>query len=88
MATYPKKTGITNFDDVVYYLEKQIEAVGGLPAVTASDNGKALIVANGVWGAGNIPKELPPLPEEDGEYSLSLVIDGGVPGLVWDSVGE
>lgn len=27
--TYPKKTGITNVDDVVYYLEKKMEAIEG-----------------------------------------------------------
>lgn len=59
MATYPKKTGITNFDDVVYYLEEEL------------------------GGSGEI---LTPIPEEDGEYTLTLVVEGGVPGLVWDSI--
>ena len=54
MATYPKKTGITNIDDAVYYREEQMGTL------------------------------LPPIPEEDGEYTLTLVVEGGVPGLVWE----
>lgn len=88
MATYPKKTGITNFDDVIYYLEEQIEsaAAAELPDVGADDNGKVLKVVSGEWAAAAEKVELPPLPEEDGDYTLSLVIDSGVPALVWDSV--
>ena len=62
MATYPKKTGITNFDDVIYYLEEQMESGGG---------------------GGSV---LPDFPTEDGEYTLTLIVEDGVPGLVWDSV--
>ena len=28
---------------------------------------------------------LPPLPEEDGSYYLQLVIDDGIPGIVWEA---
>ena len=61
MATYPKKTGITNIDDAVYYLEEQMTGIAG--------------------------QVLPPLPADDGEYTLTLVVEDGVPGLVWDSIG-
>jgi hypothetical protein len=58
MATYPKKTGITNIDDAVYYLEEQMTGIAG--------------------------QVLPPLPTDDGEYTLTLVVESGVPGLVWE----
>ena len=47
--TYPKKTGITNFDDCVYYLEEQIAASAELPSVSGTDNGKVLMVDSGKW---------------------------------------
>ena len=86
MATFPKKTGITNFDDCVYYLEEKIKEALELPAVSATDNGKVLTVVNAKWGKANVPTELPPLPAEDGVYTLNLVIEEGVPGLVWEDV--
>jgi hypothetical protein len=58
MATYPKKTGITNIDDAVYYLEEQMTGIAG--------------------------QVLPPLPTDDGEYTLTLVVESGVPGLIWE----
>lgn len=58
MATYPKKTGITNIDDAVYYLEEQMTGIAG--------------------------QVLPPLPTDDGEYTLALVVESGVPGLIWE----
>lgn len=36
-------------------------------------------------GSPVIPEELPPLPEEDGEYSLLLTITDGVPALTWEA---
>lgn len=36
-----------------------------LPAVTSSDNGKILTVANGEWSKGNIPTELPTVTSSD-----------------------
>lgn len=67
-----------------------IKALGGsggssLPSVSSSDNGKALVVENGAWAAGNIPASDPlwyeiPLPQlklQSGSY----VIDSTLPEL-------
>lgn len=43
-----------------------------LPAVTSSDNGKALIVSNGAWGAGDIPTELPAVTGSDNGKVLKV----------------
>lgn len=36
-------------------LQTQIDGIEGLPAVTASDNGKVLTVVNGAWAAATLP---------------------------------
>lgn len=48
-----------------------------LPAVSGSDNGKALMVSGGKWGAGNIPSQLPSLTAgtDDGKV-LTAKSDG------------
>lgn len=38
-------------------VKNAIDAIDGLPSVTASDNGKVLIVADGAWTVGAIPTE-------------------------------
>lgn len=77
MATYPKKTGITNFDDCVYYLEEQIaQAAGGvLPSIDSGDNGKVLKINAGKWTKGNIPEELPAVTA-DNNGKILKVADG------------
>lgn len=50
-------------------------SAGALPAVTADDNGKALMVSSGAWGAGNIPAELPAVTADDNGKVL-MVVDG------------
>lgn len=46
-----------------------------LPTVSASDNGKALMVANGVWAKSDIPTELPEVSATDNGKVLK-VVDG------------
>ena len=85
--TYPMKTGITNFDDCVYFLEEKIEESSGsvLPAVSSTDNGKVLMVSSGKWAKKNItfPTELPENPTEDGTYLLQCVVADGTTTLSW-----
>ena len=59
-----------------------------LPKVTSTDNGKVLGVSGGKWKAVDETKELPPLPTEDGTYSLSVSVAEGVATLSWESVGQ
>ena len=47
-----------------------------LPAVTADDNGKALLVSGGKWGAGTIPAELPAVTAEDEGKVLTVNSSG------------
>ena len=62
---------------------------GSLPEIGESDAGKVLAVDEDgapAWAA--FPEELPPLPEEDGTYTLQLVIaDGEDPVLTWEDDG-
>ena len=85
--TYPKKTGITNFDDCVYYLEEQIAASAELPSVSGTDNGKVLMVDSGKWAKKNItfPTELPDNPGTDGTYVLTCTVSSGTATLSWES---
>lgn len=56
--------------------EKLVAAAAeALPAVTAEDNGKALLVSGGEWGAGALPVELPAVTAEDNGKVLT-VVDG------------
>lgn len=50
-------------------------AGGDLPEVTAADNGKALLVANGAWGKAAIPSQLPEVSASDNGKAL-LVAEG------------
>lgn len=38
--------------------------------------------------AGASVKELPALPEDDGTYTLQLVMDDGAATLTWEAAGE
>lgn len=58
-----------------------------LPAVSVLDAGKMAVVGeDGKWGLGEVLPELPPLPEEDGEYTLQLTIDEGAAVLTWEEI--
>lgn len=47
-----------------------------LPAVSASDNGKALMVSGGKWGAGAIPSQLPAVTAADAGKVLTVNAEG------------
>ena len=47
-----------------------------LPAVTSSDNGKILTVANGEWDKGNMPTELPAVTASDSGKFLRVSSQG------------
>lgn len=55
-------------------LEKLSERVvgGSLPAVSAADNGKALLVSGGEWTAGALPAELPAVTAADAGKVLTV----------------
>lgn len=46
-----------------------IEGKGGLPEVTAEDNGKILKVAEGQWGVGEENSQVPINSDSDGLYA-------------------
>ncbi len=54
----------------------QSAAVTELPAVTASDNGKALIVSEGAWAKGSLPVELPAVTASDAGKVLTVNAEG------------
>ena len=60
-------------------------SVAELPAVSGSDNGKALMVSGGQWEAGNLPTELPAAPAEDGTYTLKVTVADGTATYAWVS---
>jgi len=47
-----------------------------LPAVTADDNGKVLMVSGGKWVAGNLAKELPLVTASDVGKVLTVSDEG------------
>ena len=47
-----------------------------LPAVTASDNGKALLVSGGKWDKGSLPTELPAVTAADEGKVLTVNSSG------------
>ncbi len=47
-----------------------------LPAVTADDNGKVLMVSGGKWVAGNLTKELPLVTTSDAGKVLTVSEEG------------
>ena len=51
-------------------------SVTELPAVTASDNGKVLKVADGAWAAGAAPTELPAVTSSDSGKVLTVNAEG------------
>lgn len=46
-----------------------------LPAVSAADNGKALMVSGGKWDKGSLPAELPAVTADDN--GKALMVSGG-----------
>ena len=47
-----------------------------LPAVSASDNGKVLMVVNGQWAAAAIPSQLPAVTSSDSGKVLTVSAQG------------
>ena len=47
-----------------------------LPAVTSSDNGKALLVSGGEWTAADIPAQLPAVTSADSGKILTVNSSG------------
>ena len=47
-----------------------------MPAVTGSDNGKALLVSGGEWTAAAIPAQLPAVTSEDSGKILTVNSSG------------
>lgn len=58
--------------DLLQKIAGRVSAVK-LPAVTAADNGKVLMVKSGAWAAGVIPDELPEVTVEDNGKILKVV---------------
>ena len=57
---------------------------GGLPAVTATNNGKVLKVVEGAWALGDDNQQLlPASPDTAGNYVLGLHDVSGTPTLYW-----
>lgn len=51
----------------------KIAVVSDLPQVSASDNGKVLIVKSGSWAKGDAPTELPAVTASDNGKVLKVV---------------
>lgn len=51
-------------------------ALGALPAVTASDNGKTLLVVDGEWTVASIPSQLPAVTGDDEGKVLMVDSEG------------
>lgn len=54
-------------------LQTQIDAIDGLPAVTSTDNGKTLQVANGAWTVATAASGLPSVTSSDNGKVLRVV---------------
>ena len=62
---------------------------GNADNVRSTDDVNAIIAAIGALGIGAklaAAFELPPLPDDDGTYTLQLVIDDGAATYTWEAV--
>lgn len=70
-------------NDAVKAVRDDVASIVRLPAVSGSDNGKALLVDNGAWAAGNIPAVLPAVTSADNGKVLK--VDSGDWGVGTDN---
>lgn len=59
-------------------LQEIAERIAGdhLPAVSSSDNGKALLVSGGKWAKGALPSQLPAVTASDAGKVLTVNAEG------------
>lgn len=76
-GTHPSGNSVA---DILDCIAEHFEAGSSLPEVTASDNGKVLKVAGGVWDKGSETKELPSVTSSDNGKVL------GVEGGQWKKI--
>lgn len=69
-------TKISLMWDKIKALSAKVDDIIPLPAVTSSDNGKALIVSAGKWSKKNIPSQLPAVTSSDAGNALVVSSDG------------
>ena len=68
---------ITLAEDIIKTIEPEfIPEIDGLPEVTTNDNGKTLLVSDGVWSVAEPPKGVPEVTSEDAGKFLRVGSNG------------